>query len=85
MKLNREDMMEAVSEGVCRGIVQIGSRGGHFDIPDELLYDAIRKGVADAIWRVATSGTDAPCADFYDFIKEGVREGVARLSPDDLN
>lgn len=75
--------MEAVSEGVCRGIVQIGSRGGQFDIPDELLYDAIRKGVADAIWRMATNATDMPCADFYDMIKEGVREGMARLHPDD--
>lgn len=75
-KLDREDVMEAVSEGVCRGIVQIGSRGGQFDIPDELLYDAIRKGVADAIFRVATNATDAPCADFYECIKEGVREGV---------
>lgn len=81
--LDREDMMEAVSEGMRRGIVEIASRGGRFDIPDELLYDAVRKGVADAIWRVANNATDMPCSDFYESIKQGARDGIARLNPDD--
>jgi hypothetical protein len=82
MDLDREDMMEAVSEGVRRGIVDIGSSHGQFDIPHELLYEAIRQGMADAIWRVATNATQMPCADFYDTIKEGVEKAMARFTPD---
>jgi hypothetical protein len=43
------------------------------------LLNAIRDGVADAMWRMITNATDAPCADFYDFVKDGVAEGIARL------
>lgn len=84
MKLDREDMMEAVADGVRDGIVALGTSHGRFDIPHELLYEAIREGVRDAIWKIATNATDAPCADFYEFIKQGVRDGMARLRPDDL-
>ena len=36
------------------------------------MMESVRQGVADAIWRIATNGTDMPSADFYDAIKEGV-------------
>jgi hypothetical protein len=39
------------------------------------LLNAIRDGVADAMWRMITNATDMPCADFYDFVKDGVAEG----------
>ena len=79
MELEQEDMMEAVSDGVRLGIIELGTSHGRFDVPHELMFEAIRQGVADAIWRVATNATDAPCKDFYDTIKEGVTAGVARL------
>jgi hypothetical protein len=41
--------------------------------------DAIRNGVADAVWQMITNATAAPCADFYDFVKDGVAEGIERL------
>lgn len=66
--LTREDMMEAVSEGVRRAIAGSG------------MFVAIRDGVAAGIWRVATNATDAPTADFFDSVKEGVRDGVSRMS-----
>ena len=43
------------------------------------LLNAIRDGVADAVWRMITNATDMPCADFYDFVKDGVAEGIERL------
>ena len=43
------------------------------------LLNAIRDGVADAMWRMITNATDVPCADFYDFVKDGVAQGIERL------
>jgi hypothetical protein len=40
------------------------------------LYEAIREGVGDAIFRIATNNTDMPCADFYEAIKQGVAEAL---------
>jgi len=68
-RLDREDMMEAVTEGVRQAL----------DLPPGLLGEAIRRGVADAVWRIATSGTATPHADFFDAIKEGARAGVERF------
>ena len=38
------------------------------------ILQQIRQGVQDAIWKIATNATGAPCADFYDHIKLGVKE-----------
>lgn len=76
MNLDRDDMMEAVTNGVREGIVELGSSHGRFDIPHELLYDAVRQGVRDAIWQIATNATDMPCSDFYETIKQGVQDGI---------
>jgi len=46
---------------------------------DELLW-AIRGGVYDAVWQVATNATGAPCGDFYHAIQEGVKEAMDNVS-----
>ena len=38
--------------------------------------EAVRQGVYDAVWAIATNATDAPCSDFYDMIKNGVKEAI---------
>lgn len=81
MDLDREDMMEAVTEGVRQAFSAAATSDGLFDRPHELLYDAVRGGIADAIWRIATNATQAPCEDFYDMIREGVEAGMARFQP----
>jgi hypothetical protein len=48
-------------------------------ISKQELLGAIRDGVAEAMWRMITNATDAPCADFYNFVKDGVAEGIKRL------
>lgn len=46
----------------------------------EKVYEAISKGVEDAIWRMITNATDAPCQDFYDSIEKGAREAFKNIS-----
>jgi hypothetical protein len=50
----------------------------------EDMMEAIRQGVEDGIWRIATNNTLTPCQDFYDTIKQGVEDGVARLSKEGI-
>ena len=47
--------------------------------PDRV-YEAIAEGVERAIWRMITSGTQMPSADFYATIGEAARQafGSAR-------
>ena len=45
------------------------------------LFDAIRAGVHDAIWRMITNATDMPCADFYEMIQKGVEKGIGDATP----
>lgn len=49
------------------------------DLEEHQIMQAIRDGVADAIWRIATNATDMPCADFYAAIAKGAEEGVVRM------
>jgi hypothetical protein len=42
------------------------------------LLAAIRAGVHDAMWKMITNATQAPCADFYDAVKDGVAAGTAK-------
>lgn len=49
------------------------------DLDPEKVYEAIRLGVSDAIWNIATNATSAPCGDFYHHIKEGVREAMEKV------
>ncbi|MCX7178010.1 MAG: hypothetical protein NTX56_04305 [Proteobacteria bacterium] len=48
----------------------------------EDMMNAIRMGVADGIFRIATNATDTPCEDFFGSIKDGVREAIIHLDPD---
>jgi len=43
---------------------------------DERFYRAVRDGIADGLWRVATRGTGVPSAEFCAVVREGVREAV---------
>jgi len=51
-------------------------------IDDDRFYEAIRDGVADAMWRMMTNATDAPCADFYEHVKQGIAEGMRKRHAD---
>jgi hypothetical protein len=46
----------------------------------EDMKDAITKGVYHAFWQMITNATDAPCADFYDFVKDGVEKAMSNLA-----
>jgi hypothetical protein len=46
----------------------------HLD--QDRLFEAIRMGVADGIFRIATNGSDMPTADFFEAIEKGVRVAV---------
>jgi hypothetical protein len=45
-------------------------------ITTEQFLEAVRQGVYDAVWQMITNNTDMPCADFYDTVKEAVKEGT---------
>jgi hypothetical protein len=40
------------------------------------LKEAITEGVRRAFWDMITNATGAPCADFFDSVKAGVKEAV---------
>ena len=46
------------------------------NLDQERVYEAISKGVEDAMWRMITNATDAPCNDFFESIKEGVSAAI---------
>jgi hypothetical protein len=81
MKLDREDMMEAVSNGVREAFIALGTDHGRLDLPHEIVHDAIRRGVENAIWQMITNATHAPCADFYEAIQAGVTAAMEKLRP----
>jgi hypothetical protein len=45
----------------------------------ERIYKAIQDGVHDAMWQMITNNTDMPCADFFETIKQGTKEGVENI------
>jgi hypothetical protein len=47
------------------------------------LLDAIRDGVYDAVWQMIRNATDAPCADFFEMVKQGVTEGICSMDVSD--
>ena len=40
----------------------------------EKVYEAISKGVENAIWKMITNATDAPCEDFYATVEKATKE-----------
>lgn len=49
------------------------------DLDEEKVYEAIRQGVADGIFRIATNASDMPTHDFFNSIKDGVKAAVKDL------
>ena len=43
------------------------------------MLDAIREGVHDAMWRMITNATDAPCKDFYATIGDAVERAMIKV------
>lgn len=81
-KLTRADAMAAVTEGIAKGFWEVATNGSpRVDIPNELLFDAIRQGVRDAMWQLMTNATDAPCADFFQAIEDGAAAGIEKVKP----
>lgn len=48
-------------------------------IDSDKFYDAISVGVQGAIWQMITNATDAPTADFFETVKEGVKEAMMEI------
>ena len=49
------------------------------ELEAEKIYEAIREGTHDAVWRMIRNATDMPCADFFDMIKEGTRDAILEM------
>ncbi len=45
-------------------------------ISKQELLEAISEGVYHAIWQMITNDTSAPCADFFETVKQGVAQGI---------
>jgi hypothetical protein len=73
--LDPRDVIEAIERGIFSAITELDGNK---------IYEAIRQGVHDAIWAMIRSGTDMPCADFYDTIKEAAREAFNQRDPTTL-
>jgi hypothetical protein len=83
MELTTLEMMAAVSEGVRQAFTSVMDGDGRFDIPHELLYDAIRQGVRDAVQRMATDAlTGEVSLDLHAAIRAGTADAVERLARD---
>jgi hypothetical protein len=76
----KQEYLEAVSEGIRRGIVDLVLDANDAPVT-AAFFQAIHAGVAEAVWKVATNGTQMPSADFYDSIKEGTENGIVRAAP----
>ena len=50
------------------------------ELNPERIYEAIQEGVSNAMWRMITSGTMMPGADFYEFVRKGVSDGIERAA-----
>jgi hypothetical protein len=77
--LDRAELVEAVAQGVKEAFAEALTGGPLDPDPDWRLYDAVKRGVVEAIWNVATNGTGHPSADFYEAISEGVSRATFRL------
>jgi len=44
------------------------------------VYAAISEGVSDAMWRMMTNATSAPCEDFYASIEKGTKEALEKVA-----
>lgn len=51
-----------------------------FKIDEARFYDAVRQGVRDAVWQVATNASDTPCHDFFISVQKGVEAAMADVT-----
>lgn len=83
--LTKDELKEAISEGVNRAFYELlnpeAEPRDRYDFifqPDKF-YEAIGRGIGEAFDRQIYSGTQMPATDFYDFVKEGVKEAVSMM------
>lgn len=50
----------------------------------EKVYEAISKGVENAMWQMITNATSAPCQDFYATIEKAAKEAFEKVAIDSL-
>ena len=50
------------------------------DLDSDRIYDAIREGVDDAVWRMITHQTHTPCHDFYCTIRQAAEKAFERVA-----
>lgn len=84
LALNRDDMMAAVMCGVRDGIASLLQRDLSAEAAEDWLYVAVRDGVRDAIWKIASDGTSRPGVPFYTALQAGTQnamETIARHKP----
>lgn len=72
--LDPERIYQVIGEAVCHAFeTKLMNEGNNYD---DLLSTAVQKGVEIAFWNMMTNATDMPCSDFYESVKEGVRDAV---------
>lgn len=79
LNIDRDDAMRAITAGVREAFIAALTSHGEFDLPHGLVCDAVRKGVADAFWKIATDAEKNPTGAFYEILKEGTSEALARF------
>lgn len=84
--LNKEEMQDAIIIGVKEAILEMCESGDGYNGPirKEEIFEKIREGVHDAFWQLFSSATMMPCQDFYDTVKEGVKEAISELEFPDI-
>ena len=70
-QLNEEQMMNAISSGVRSAFLEMVARCN-----DVAVMEAIQEGTYQAVWQMIINATDAPCADFYACIENGVERAM---------
>jgi len=48
------------------------------------MFDAVAAGVDRAIWRMITSATDMPGADFWDTLKGAMERSFVKIAEDEI-
>lgn len=86
-ELDIDEVYESIIEGVRRAFPEMEARNVARGVEDGVsavlqemgdgaLYRAFAEGVSEAMWRMMTNATVAPCADFYEAITNGIAKGI---------
>jgi hypothetical protein len=46
----------------------------------ERIYEAVSEGIENAMWRMITGATGAPCADFYATIEKAAEKAFSKVT-----